>query len=111
MISDYLSKQERFACIKAGALAFAGFLDERFGPLPETKTAGILDTAATTASAGKTLMLLAALGAGVPIGVFGHVMGRRIAGKRLREEELREKIRLYRSAADEMASGLGGGAS
>ena len=36
-------------------------------------------------------------------------MGRRIAGKRLREEELREKIKLYQTAADEMAYGLGGG--
>jgi hypothetical protein len=36
-------------------------------------------------------------------------MARRVVGKRLREEELKEKIRLYQTAADELASGLSGG--
>lgn len=107
MVSDYLTPQERFSCIKAGALAYAGLLDAERGPLQ--KTAGIVDTANTAASAGKTMMLIAALGAGIPLGVFGHVMGRRIAGKHLKEEELKEKIRLYQTAADEMAAGLSGG--
>ena len=107
MIADYLTPQERFSCIKAGALAYAGLLDAEQGPLE--KTAGVFDAANTAASAGKTMMLIAALGAGIPIGVFSHVMGRRIAGKRLKEEELKEKIRLYQTAADEMASGLSGG--
>ena len=90
MFSDYLNKSERIACIKAGALAYAGMLD------------GGVDAA-------KTLWVLAAAGAGIPIGVASHIIGRRIAGKRLREEELKEKIKLYQSAADEMAAGLGGG--
>lgn len=107
MIADYLTPQERFSCIKAGALAYAGLLDAEQGPLE--KDAGVLDAANTAASAGKTMMLIAALGAGIPIGVFSHVIGRRIAGKRLKEEELKEKIRLYQTAADEMAAGLSGG--
>lgn len=107
MISDYLSKRERYECIKAGALAFAGMMDAEEGPL--AKTAGVVDTASTAAGAAKSLLILSALGAGIPIGVFSHVMGRRIAGKRLREEELKEKIKLYQTAADEMATGLSGG--
>lgn len=109
MISDYLSKEERFACVKAGALAYAGLLDAEEGPLPQVKEAQVLDAASTGISAAKSLAILAAIGAGVPLGVFSHVMGRRIAGKRLKEEELKEKIRLYQTAADEMASGLSGG--
>lgn len=109
MISDYLSKEERFGCIKAGALAFAGLLDAEEGPLPETKEAGLAGDAAGVGYEGaKTIAVLAALGAGVPLGVFSHIMGRRIAGKRLREEELKEKIKAYRAAADDMAAGLGG---
>lgn len=115
MFSDYLSKQERVACIKTGALAYAGMLDAALGPLPaaspQTKEAGAGENAQMAANALKSLYVLVAAGAGVPLGVFGHVMGRRVAGKRLREEELKEKIRLYRMAADEMASGLPGGAN
>ena len=109
MFSDYISKQERITCMKAGALAYAGMLDAELGPLPEVKEAGIIDTLKGSADAAKTLYVLAAAGAGIPIGIFSHVMARRVAGKRLREEELKEKIRLYRTAADEMASGLSGG--
>jgi len=113
MFSDYISKQERLACMKAGALAYAGMLDAELGPLPEVKEAGWFSTATDVirggADAAKTLYVLAAAGAGIPIGIFSHVMARRIAGKRLREEELKEKIRLYQTAADEMASGLSGG--
>lgn len=112
MFSDYLTKQERMACIKMGALSYAGMLDAELGPLPQTKQAGAGDIVSGGISgsvdAAKTLWVLAAAGAGIPIGVFSHVIGRRIAGKRLREEELKEKIRLYQNAADEMASGLGG---
>lgn len=109
MFSDYISKQERIACMKAGALAYAGMLDAELGPLPQTKEAGWLDNVRTGADAAKTLYVLAAAGAGIPIGIFSHVIGRRIAGKHLREEELKEKIRLYQTAADEMAAGLSGG--
>ena len=111
MFSDYISKQERVACMKAGALAYAGMLDAELGPLTDAgvKKAGWFDTAKDGAEAVKTLYVLAAAGAGIPLGIFGHVMGRRIAGKRLKEEELKEKIRLYQTAADEMASGLSGG--
>ena len=110
MFSDYLSKGERIACIKSGALAYAGMLDAELGPLPQEKAASwFTDGAKKGIDAAKTLWLLAAAGAGIPLGVFGHVMGRRVAGKRLREEELKEKIKLYREAADEMAAGLGGG--
>lgn len=111
MFSDYISKQERVACMKAGALAYAGMLDAELGPLTdaEVKKAGWFDRAKNGAEAAKTLYVLAAAGAGIPIGIFSHVMGRRIAGKRLKEEELKEKIRLYQTAADEMASGLSGG--
>ena len=109
MFSDYISKQERLACMKAGALAYAGMLDAELGPLPQTKEAGVIDTLKGSADAAKTLYVLAAAGAGIPIGIFSHVMARRVAGKRLREEELKEKIRLYQTAADEMASGLSGG--
>ena len=105
MFSDYLSKQERMACLKAGALAYAGMADAVLGPLPQVKEAGV-DTVLKGVDLAKTLWVLASIGTGIPIGVFGHVMGRRISGKRLREEELKEKIRLYRTAADEMASGL-----
>lgn len=112
MLSDYISKQERVACMKVGALAYAGMMDADFGPLPreerQVKQAdgGLLPG---SVDAAKTLYVLAAAGAGIPIGIFSHVMGRRIAGKRLREEELKEKIRLYQMAADEMAAGLSGG--
>ncbi len=109
MFSDYISKQERLACMKAGALAYAGMLDAELGPLPEVKEAGIIDTLNGSADAAKTLYVLAATGAGIPLGIFSHVMARRVAGKRLREEELKEKIRLYQTAADELASGLSGG--
>lgn len=109
MFSDYISKQERIACIKAGALAYAGMLDAELGPLPAVKEAGIIDTLKGSADAAKTLYVLAAAGAGVPLGIFSHVMARRVAGRRLREEELKEKIRLYQTAADELASGLSGG--
>lgn len=109
MISDYLSKEERYACVKAGAFAYAGMLDAEEGPLPQVKEAQVLDAADKGISAAKSLAMLAAISAGIPLGVFGHVIGRRIAGKRLKEEELKEKIRLYRTAADEMASGLSGG--
>ena len=109
MFSDYISKQERLACMKAGALAYAGMLDAELGPLPQVKEAGILDTLKGSADAAKTLYVLAAAGAGIPLGIFSHVMARRVAGKRLREEELKEKIRLYQTAANEMASGLSGG--
>lgn len=110
MFSDYISKQERLACMKAGALAYAGMLDAELGPLPEVKEAGIIeDTLKGSADTAKTLYVLAAAGAGIPLGIFSHVMARRVAGKRLREEELKEKIRLYQTAADEMASGLSGG--
>ena len=109
MISDYLSKEERYACVKAGAFAYAGMLDAEEGPLPQVKEAQVLDAADKGISAAKSLAMLAATSAGIPLGVFGHVIGRRIAGKRLKEEELKEKIRLYRTAADEMASGLSGG--
>ena len=109
MISDYLSKEERYACVKAGAFAYAGMLDAEEGPLPQVKEAQVLDVADKGISAAKSLAMLAAISAGIPLGVFGHVIGRRIAGKRLKEEELKEKIRLYRTAADEMASGLSGG--
>ena len=109
MISDYLSKEERYACVKAGAFAYAGMLDAEEGPLPQVKEAQALDAADKGISAAKSLAMLAAISAGIPLGVFGHVIGRRIAGKRLKEEELKEKIRLYRTAADEMASGLSGG--
>lgn len=111
MLSDYISKQERVLCMKAGALAYAGMLDAELGPLEQVKQAGIGDLIGRSADAAKTLYVLAAAGAGIPIGIFSHVMGRRIAGKRLREEELKEKIRLYQTAADEMASGLSGGNS
>lgn len=107
MISDYLSKAERFQLLKAGAMAVAARLDLEDGGLPEVKTA-LFGEMKDGTEAAKSIMLLAALSAGIPIGVFGHVMGRRIAGKNLREEELKEKIKLYRTAADEMASGLGG---
>ena len=109
MISDYLSKEERYACVKAGAFAYAGMLDAEEGSLPQVKEAQVLDVADKGISAAKSLAMLAAISAGIPLGVFGHVIGRRIAGKRLKEEELKEKIRLYRTAADEMASGLSGG--
>ena len=109
MISDYLSKEERYACVKAGAFAYAGMLDAEEGPLPQVKEAQVLDAADKGISAAKSLAMLAAISAGIPLGVCGHVIGRRIAGKRLKEEELKEKIRLYRTAADEMASGLSGG--
>lgn len=115
MFSDYISKQERVACMKAGALAYAGMLDAELGPLTDAQVKeagwfdGLFDTAKTGAEAAKALYVLAAAGAGIPIGIFSHVMGRRIAGKRLKEEELKEKIRLYQTAADEMASGLSGG--
>jgi hypothetical protein len=98
--------------MKAGALAYAGMLDAELGPLPEVKEAGmagIIDTLKGSADAAKTLYVLAATGAGIPLGIFSHVMARRVAGKRLREEELKEKIRLYQTAADELASGLSGG--
>ena len=108
MISDHLSKAERLACIKAGALSYAGYMDAEYGAIPETKTAGVIDTVNTSANAAKTIAIISALTAGIPLGVFGHVMGRRINGKRLREEELKEKIRMYQDAANEMASGLGG---
>ena len=110
MFSDYLSKSERMCCIKAGALAYAGMLDAEQGPLPQVKTAGAGELIGGGVDAAKALWVLAAAGAGIPLGVFGHVIGRRISGKRLREEELKEKIRLYRTAADEMAAGLKGGA-
>lgn len=106
MLSDYISKQDRLSCMKAGALAYAGMLDAERGPLPQVKKA---DGDGGAVGMAKSLYVLAALGAGVPIGIFSHVMGRRIAGKHLREEELREKIKLYQTAADEMASGLSGG--
>ena len=109
MLSDYISKQDRIACMKAGALAYAGMLDAELGPLPQVKEAGVIDMLRGSADAAKTLYVLAAAGAGIPIGIFSHVMARRVAGKRLREEELKEKIRLDRTAADEMASGLSGG--
>ena len=109
MFSDYLSKSERIACLKAGALSYAGLMDAERGPLPQVKEAGLMNGVTGSVDAAKTLLVLAAAGAGIPLGVFGHVMGRRIAGKRLREEELKEKIQLYQSAADEMAAGLGGG--
>ena len=109
MFSDYITKQERLSCMKMGALAFAGLMDADLGPLPQVKEAGVADTAKASADAAKMLYVLVAAGAGIPLGIFGHVMGRRIAGKRLREEELKEKIRLYQMAADEMASGLAGG--
>lgn len=109
MISDYLSKEERYACVKAGAFAYAGMLDAEEGPLPQVKEAQVLDAADKGISAAKSLAMLAAISTGIPLGVFSHVIGRRIAGKRLKEEELKEKIRLYRTAADEMASGLSGG--
>jgi len=114
MFSDYLSPGERMSCIKAGALAYAGMLDAECGPLPNVKSAGLFPAdlfssgVKGSVDAAKALWVLAAAGAGIPIGVFGHVMGRRIAGKRLREEELKEKIKLYQTAADEMAAGLGG---
>ena len=109
MISAYLSKEERYACVKAGAFAYAGMLDAEEGPLPQVKEAQVLDAADKGISAAKSLAMLAAISTGIPLGVFGHVIGRRIAGKRLKEEELKEKIRLYRTAADEMASGRSGG--
>lgn len=109
MLSDYISKQDRVACMKFGALAYAGMLDAELGPLPQVKEAGVSDTVGRGAEAAKTLYVLAAAGAGIPLGIFSHIIGRRIAGKRLREEELKEKIRLYQIAADEMASGLSGG--
>lgn len=105
MVSDYLDKAERFACVKAGALMAAGDMDAELG---EVKAAAFVDTAKSGVDAAKSLWILAALGAGVPLGVGAHVIGRRISGKRLREEELKEKIRLYQDAADEMAAGLGG---
>lgn len=107
MISDYLSKQERLAFWKEGALAYAGVLDAECGPLEKSADGGIAATAKDTASALKSLFALSVLGAGIPIGVFSHVIGRRISGKRLREEELKEKIRLYRDAANNMAAGMG----
>lgn len=109
MIGDYLTKQERLGCIKAGALAYAGMLDAEYGSIQQVKEAAALDTVDRGASVAKSLAVLAAVAGGVPIGVFSHIVGRRIAGKRLREEELKEKIRLYQTAADEMASGLSGG--
>lgn len=109
MFSDYLSKSERIACVKAGALAYAGMLDAERGPLPQEKTAGwFSEGAKDSITAAKTLWVLAAAGAGIPIGVFSHIIGRRISGKRLREDELKEKIKLYRAASEEMASGLSG---
>lgn len=105
MVSDYLDKAERFACVKAGALMAAGDMDAELG---EVKAAAFVDTAKRGVDAAKSLWILAALGAGVPLGVGAHIIGRRISGKRLREEELKEKIRLYQDAADEMAAGLGG---
>lgn len=110
MISDYLSKEERFGCIKAGALMVAGGLDAAQGPLPSVKTA-LFDGLKNTLEAGNSLALFLSLSAGVPLGVFLHGMDRRIRGKRLKEEELKEKIKLYRGAADEMAAGLGSGGS
>lgn len=111
MFSDYLTPGERVLCIKEGALAYAGMLDAEQGPLPQVKAAdaGLIGGGIKgSVDAAKTLWVLAAAAGGIPIGVFSHIMGRRIAGKRLREEELKEKIRLYQSAADEMATGLGG---
>lgn len=105
MVSDYLDKAERFACVKAGALMAAGDMDAELG---DVKSAAFVDTAKAGVDTAKSLWILAALGAGVPLGVGAHVIGRRISGKRLREEELKEKIRLYQDAADEMAAGLGG---
>lgn len=108
MFSDYLTKQERVACMKAGALAYAGMMDAELGPLPRDPQVKKADISGSI-DAAKTLYVLAAAGAGIPLGIFSHIMGRRIAGKRLREEELKEKTRLYQTAADEMASGLSGG--
>ena len=103
MFKNYLSKSERIECIKLGALSYAGFLDATEGPLVKESEGSVVKG---SVDAAKTLWVLAAAGAGIPLGVFAHIMGRRISGKRLREEELNEKIRAYRMAADEMASGL-----
>lgn len=107
MLSDYISKEERYACVKAGALAYAAEQDIERGPLE--KEALAIDAASAGVDTAKGILALAAIGAGIPLGVFSHVMGRRISGKRLREEELKERIRIYQTAADDMAAGLQGG--
>ena len=108
MFSKYLTKSERLECIKEGALARAEQLDAELGPL-EKSALSPGETLKGGADALKTIWVLAAAGAGIPLGVFSHIMGRRVAGKKLREDELKARIKLYRMASEEMASGLGEG--
>ena len=101
-----LTPAERASAMKLGAaLKFA-----EFGIPPSKVDAFVKSAAGLQASLGgigKFMLALSLLG-GLPVGVGAHLVGRKLTSEDVRERELRERIKFYRTAAKQLESGLSG---
>jgi hypothetical protein len=97
-----LSPAERAASMRMGALMkFAEY------GVPQDKIDHVVKQAAINLSPTKLLLTVSLLG-GIPLGVAGHLIDRKITEQKAKERELREKIKFYREAAGGLERGLAG---
>lgn len=103
-----LTVAERSSAMKLGAvLKFA-----EFGVRPSeidtfVKTAFLPKLQASLGGVGKLLMAVSLLG-GIPVGAASHIIGRKLTSEDVKERELHERIRFYRTAAKQLETGLSG---
>jgi len=91
--TQYLSPEERAAGLRAGA----SLMVKRGFEIPD-----VLGGATSIAKviAGTALLT------GIPLGVAAHLVGRHVTAERLKERELKKKIRYYRDATSGLERGL-----
>lgn len=102
MISDYLSREERLACMKAGALLYA---NSRSGSVKSAQVASAAAGVHNGLKAVDSAALLVATLLGIPIGLGVHALSRTANDKRFEEEKINKKIDLYNEYANDIRSG------